>query len=79
MERENEDLHEVMIYTRAITSFAVITIFLQNVWHTLLTTLGISTAIYDKDRLEKETLQKQEENRKKSMWKIKESVWNNYR
>jgi len=49
MERENQDLQEVMKYTRAILTFSIISMFFGNLWKSLLLTLGISTQIYNRE------------------------------
>lgn len=58
MERENEDLHQAMIYARAILSFSIFVLFFKDLWNTLMATLGVSTQVYEKDQEEKERINK---------------------
>lgn len=57
-----------MKYVRAILSFSLISLFLKDVWHTLLLTLGIGTTIYGHEKQQKEIIEnqqkRQEEKRK---------------
>lgn len=57
-----------MKYVRAILSFSLISLFLKDIWHTLLLTLGIGTTIYGHEQQEKAIIENQQK-RQEERWK----------
>ena len=74
-ERENPVIQEVMRYVRAILSFSIFIMLGKNFWNTLMLTLGISPAVYDRVTEESRIAKANEENWKAQLEKQKYNEW----
>ena len=58
LERENEDLHNVMIWVRILTGFALSVLIIRQGWTLLLKTIGVSTDVYESTKDEQAIISK---------------------
>lgn len=63
LERENEGLHQAMIWARRIVGLSLLFLFAKNCWNTLLNMLGIGTQIYNKEISDQKAIDRAEETR----------------